>query len=307
MKRSVHHALVARASAQHGLLSAHDVRALAGGRGAAELVASGWWRRALPGVLAPASVANSPALLEAAAMLWEPRSVLSHSSAARRNGFWVPADDQVWVTVEFAAAKRPVAGLRLVRTRRFDLRYQCDGLHRWTHPDRTLVDLSMVLTRLQLEASLLSAVRAGVATAAQVAEAAAALRTRPGVSTLLAVTALWLPERESLLEDRLDGLVRAAAPDERVERQYPLGGRHGAGHDRVDVAIPELRLAFEADGLLFHSTDQQLAADQARDRRLLTRGWQTVRFREGSLDDAPAVRRELSAIVLRRRQDLRAA
>lgn len=307
VKRSVNRALVARAATQRGLLSSRDVRELAGDRGVSSLLAEGWWREVLPGVLAPAGSVDDRDLLETAAMLWERRSVLSHSSAARRHGFWVPDDERVWVTVEYDAPKRPVPGLRLVRTRRFELRYETDGLHRWTPADRTLVDLAMVLTRPQLEASLLSAVRGRATTAAAVAEAAASLRSRPGTSTLLAVTALWQPERESLLEDRLDALVRSAVPDERVERQHALLRRDGSRHVRIDVAIPGLRLAFEADGLLHHSSDAQVAADQARDRSLLARGWQTVRFREGSLDDEAAVRRDVRAIVLRRREDLRVA
>ncbi|MGZ6826646.1 MAG: endonuclease domain-containing protein [Mycobacteriales bacterium] len=307
MKRSVNRALVARAAAQRGLLCSRDVRELAGEKGVASLLAEGWWRELLPGVLAPAGSVAAQDLLETAAMLWEPRSVLSHGNAARRNGFWVPDEDRVWVTVEFDAPKRPVAGLRLVRSRRFELRYETDGLHRWTHADRTLVDLAMTLSRPQLEASLLSAVRSRATSAAAVAEAASCLRTRPGTSTLLAITALWEPQRESLLEDRLDALVRAAVPDERVERQHVLLRRDGSRHVRIDVAVPDLRLAFEADGLLHHSTDAQVAADQARDRSLLARGWQTVRFREGSLDDSAAVRRDVRAIVLRRRQDLRVA
>jgi very-short-patch-repair endonuclease len=117
---------------------------------------------------------------------------------------------------------------------------------------------------------------------------------------------LWTPERETLLEDRLHGHV-CAVVTERVERQFVIERRNGSVRARIDVAIPELRLAFEADGLFFHSTDEQIAADQHRDRDLMKRGWLTARFREGVLDDGARVRADVRAIVERRRQDRRAA
>ena len=164
----------------------------------------------------------------------------------------------------------------------------------------------MVLSRKQLEAVLLSAVRQGVVTAAAVLAHADHLRGRKGVRLVRDVVELWTPQRESLLEDRLFEDVRSVAGVEAV-RQLPVLRPGGPLVARVDVALPELRLAFEADGLHFHSTDVQIAADQKRDRLLLALGWLTVRFREGVLDDRPAVRREITAVVDRRRRDLRAA
>jgi len=89
-----------------------------------------------------------------------------------------------------------------------------------------------------------------------------------------------------------------------VKRQVTVPDTAGRPVARLDIAAPELRLAFEADGLLFHSTDAQLAADQRRDRALLARGWTVVRFREGPLDDRSAVRADLAAIVARRSRDV---
>lgn len=304
MKRAITRALLDLACSQHALLAAADVQQLAGDYHA--MLSEGYWREVLPGVLGPAATTDTPALLEAAAMLWEPRSVLSHFNAARHNGFWVPDDDQVWVTTEYTGSKRQLDNLHLVRSRQFPESYLRQGLIRWTFPDRTLVDLSMCLTPKQLEASLLSAIRAKATTAADVAACAEPLRTRPGVTELLVITSLWRPERESMLEEQLFADVLLAAPDEEVRRQLVLPGRGQDSGVRLDVALPRLRLAFEADGLFFHSTDEQIAADQARDRRLLCQGWSTMRFREGALDDRAAVRRDVRDVVDRRRADLAA-
>jgi very-short-patch-repair endonuclease len=266
-------------------------------------VATGLWREVLPGVLAPAAI--EPAL-DSAAMLWDPRCVLSHHDAARRTGIWAPDTDDVHVTVEWDNGRRKAPGLEVHRSRQFDDRYRHDGFHRWTRPGRTLVDLSQLLTRAQLEASLLSGVRSGELEVAEVLEAAEGLHTRQGVPTLLELAGLWSPERESLLEDKLHGDV-VSVVGAGVSRQLKVLERDGSVFARIDVAVEALRLAFEADGLFWHSTDAQIAADQKRDRGLYARGWHTVRFREGPLDNRISVRREVAAVVERHRQDLHAA
>ena len=38
----------------------------------------------------PATVEVTDEVVESAVMLWDPRSLLSHYSAARRDGIWVP-------------------------------------------------------------------------------------------------------------------------------------------------------------------------------------------------------------------------
>jgi very-short-patch-repair endonuclease len=101
--------------------------------------------------------------------------------------------------------------------------------------------------------------------------------------------------------------VVAVAGGFAVERQFVVRSAAGDFLGRTDVAIPELRAAFEADGLFFHSTDEQIRSDQLRDRRFMTAGWQTARFREGPLGDRRAVRRDIAAIIAARRRELPAA
>ena len=304
MSRAHERALAALAHEQHGLLTAADLSRVTGRPDELRRrLRGGAWQQVLPGVVVPAAVQVSRDLLASAAVLWAPDGVLSHHEAARREGIWVPEPGRLRIAVPFASPKRSVARVEVVRTRHLPEDVRTDGFHRWTAPARTVVDLGMVLTRRQLEAVLLAAVRRGGCTAAEVEAAAAELPGRAGLADVRAVTALWAPERESLLEDGLVADLTAAVP-EPVVRQHKVFDARGRLVARVDAAIVELRIAFEADGLFYHSTTEQIASDQQRDRELLRLGWLVVRYREEALADHAAVRREVAALVARRRLDV---
>ena len=296
------------ARVQDGLLSDADLWAVT--RRADELrrrVRSHRWQLVLPGVIAPAAIPVSRSLREAAAMLWLPAGALSHFSAARQDDIWVPEDERAWATVPFADRHRSRRGVEIMRTRHVPARWTTNGFLRWTPAARTIVDLGMCLDERELSAALLSAVRKQKTTAAQVLAAAEGLDGRAGLSLVRRVAGLWAPERESLLEDGLYDDVCSVVPSAKVQRQHDVRDRSGQILGRADVAVPELRLVFEADGLMFHSTDAQIAADQRRDRSFLGIGWQTARFREGVAGDREMVRRDIRAMVEARRRQLSAA
>lgn len=306
MSRAQDRELVTIAHRQRGLLLPQDLTSVTGRPDEwRRRLRSGLWQQVLPRVLAAATADVTDELRASAAMLWEPRALLSHHEAAAREGIWVPDRERLRVTVPFSSKKRSLAELEVIRSRVMPSTFQTDGFHRWTPAPRTVVDLAMVLTRKQLEAVLLSAVRHHKATAAEVEATADQLSGRAGLGDLRRVTALWSPERESFLEDLLFEDVRSQC-HEAVTRQAQVRDRSGQ-LNRIDVAVVSLRLAFEADGLAFHSTDQQIAADHRRDRRLMVLGWLTVRFREDALADRRAAREEVRALIDRRRRDLRAA
>lgn len=50
------------------------------------------------------------------------------------------------------------------------------------------------------------------------------------------------------------------------------------GPYRVDLAIPEKKVAIELDGHEFHKTRQQRTQDAKRERYLQKQGWQIIRF-----------------------------
>jgi hypothetical protein len=307
MPASVERALATLARGQGGVLHERDlVDATGRSDELRRRLRSGIWQQVLPRVIAPAVTEVDRDLIGAAAMLWAPAGWLSHHDAARREGIWVPDDSRVWVGVPFKDGHRSRPGLEVIRTRHAP-RLRTDGFLRWAAPARTIVDLAQLLDERTLSAVLLSAVRKDKATAFDVAAAAEPLAGRAGLAVLSRVVGLWTPERESLLEDGLYADVSSIAVGYKVERQFVVRSRSGDYLGRADVAIEELRLAFEADGLLFHSSDAQVAADQLRDRRFMGAAWQTARFREAALGDRSIVRRDIAAIIEARRRQLRVA
>jgi len=53
----------------------------------------------------------------------------------------------------------------------------------------------------------------------------------------------------------------------------------------VDGAFPQLKLAVEADGKLFHSSPEQIQRDQQRDADLARMGWDVLRFTDADIDN----------------------
>ncbi|HHU37974.1 MAG TPA: hypothetical protein GXZ45_01600 [Propionibacterium sp.] len=73
----------------------------------------------------------------------------------------------------------------------------------------------------------------------------------------------------------------------------------------LDFALPELRLAFEADGYAWHSDRSAFEYDRDRDFDLAAQNWQVVRISASFLDHrSPEVRRRISAIVRHRAEFL---
>lgn len=77
-----------------------------------------------------------------------------------------------------------------------------------------------------------------------------------------------------------------------VVAQYPLGPY------RTDFAIPNLKLAIEADGDEWHSKEEAVAHDRQRDAQLSYHGWTVARFSESELKERmPDVERTMTMIV----------
>jgi very-short-patch-repair endonuclease len=55
----------------------------------------------------------------------------------------------------------------------------------------------------------------------------------------------------------------------------------------VDVALPELRVAFEVDGMAFHVDADRFGRDRHRQNTLVALGWTVVRFTWADLTDRP--------------------
>lgn len=121
---------------------------------------------------------------------------------------------------------------------------------------------------------------------------------RRGAAALRAVVRSSLPRKgiESMLELALQRLV-GSCPVPRPELQHKIvvaGGRRF----RLDSAWPELRIAVEADGRLWHSTRKEFERGMARIRAITAAGWDHYRYGWADVHQQPAtVRAEITAVV----------
>jgi hypothetical protein len=138
------------------------------------------------------------------------------------------------------------------------------------------VDVGRVLDRDGVESVLAVALQKGGATVEEVDAALTRAWRTAGTGLVRDVLLHYRPEWESVLSARFGRLTQGTGLD--LEPGFVL--RHGPEIVAVlDFAVPELKLAFEADGWAYHGTKEQQQADRRRDRRLLIEyGWTTVRL-----------------------------
>jgi very-short-patch-repair endonuclease len=85
----------------------------------------------------------------------------------------------------------------------------------------------------------------------------------------------WVQEAMQRAESPIEKLMISAFccwPDCRPICQHQLAGY------RLDFAFTDVRLAVEIDGHAYHSSKEDRAKDNDRDRNLLALGWHTLRF-----------------------------
>ena len=75
---------------------------------------------------------------------------------------------------------------------------------------------------------------------------------------------------ESVIEDWLYTEFRCAGIQ--LQTQYPVG------KFRLDMADPKIKLAIECDGRAYHTSDEQVKYDKARDKIIKKEGWTIKRF-----------------------------
>lgn len=149
-----------------------------------------------------------------------------------------------------------------------------------TRPIRTFVDLGAVLSPDELETVLNEGIRRNLLSVSSIwrrLEAFGPLRR--GNATVRAVLHRHVPERrppESVLETRFLQLVRSAGLPEPVP-QFQVKLVDGAVV-RLDFAYPQLKVAIELDGSLYHSGVAKKKRDRQRDNQLGTIGWRVLRF-----------------------------
>lgn len=145
-----------------------------------------------------------------------------------------------------------------------------------TVPARTLLDLGAVVKVDVVEPALEDAVLRELVSFRRLLRTVERLGAsgRNGAGTLR-----WLLEArdpataptESMLEDRLVRVLRGGGLPEPV-RQYRVG------RVRVDLAYPDVRLAIEADGRVWHAGRTDLQRNSSKGNLLVGLGWRVLHF-----------------------------
>jgi hypothetical protein len=210
-----------------------------------------------------------------AALLTAPNAVASHRSAAALLGMDVVAPARPEITVANERRRRLV-GVDVHRTRtlaRIDVTTTNGVPH--TKTGRTLLDLAAVLSSVDLEAAVDSALRDGLESPAHLARRLVAngVQGRTGARTLVDIvadrSARGVPgsRAELRLERRL---VAAGVPD--PVRQYELRTDRRAVI-RFDWAWPWAHAALEFQSWRFHSARAAWRRDEVRRNRATALGW----------------------------------
>jgi very-short-patch-repair endonuclease len=295
MGESPRHALAQVAERQLGLISTQQVVEAGLSAGYAQFrvverdwsrIHRGWYR-----------IGVGPMTLDqqilAAQLIAGPAAVISHFTAARRQGLDVPRTQLIDVTVPYPCSGGRYQGTRIFRTR--DLRPENINTklkpYRYTSVERTVLDLAAELTGFWFNALVFSALRLDRDNAffiegilrAQGEGKAGALQLR----TLLERRANDSALPASVAESFLDDVVQQT--DLKPELQYELSPQH-----HVDFAWPEHKLAVEVDGWGGHSSLLAHQTDRSRDVEATLKGWATLRF---TWDDVTKRRKETLAKI----------
>jgi hypothetical protein len=240
----------------------------------------GEWERVFRGVYRDTAAPHSAIqMLRAAFVVAGPESVISHASAAWLWGLIRQAPAMPELSVRHASGSRPrPPGVIVHRSRDLDpSRASLRQTMPVTNPLRTLADMAGTVPPALLTEAVDRALASKLVTVAGlVAELARLSRKgRPGVRALrreLAARGFVGTPHPSVLESRLHrlaaSLVPLGIPHPSIELSAGLDGEY-----RLDLAWPDVMLAVEVDGYVWHFSPEHVTHDEARRRRLRRMGW----------------------------------
>jgi very-short-patch-repair endonuclease len=217
-----------------------------------------------------------------------PATVLSHRSAASLYGIARQRGNAIHVSVPAHSRRRSSRGITVHRRKELGATQKL-GVPVTTIED-TLIDLATQTTTDQLEQAINEADKRDLIDPDALREAVADVK-RPGAARMRKL---------------LDGFARTDSPLERaflrIAKQAglppPQTQAELNGH-RVDFFWPGLNLVVETDGLRYHRTPAQQAADRVRDQDHLVAGLTALRFTRAQVQHDPtrvvAVLREVAA------------
>lgn len=237
--------------------------------------------RLLPGVYCEPGLAADFETRARALHLLDPDALLVGRAAARAT-WWPDLPVPEVVAARHTHAPAP-AGFRWTDRRiPLDLTVDLPGGFRATDPALTVLDLIADLGGVAVDEAL----RRGAVTLH-------ALESALGDSPARAGNAL---RRRLLHDSRDEPWSEAERAFHRLVREATLPWRYATnlrvrlaeGSYVLDVALPELRLAFEVDGREHHGTGVAFVADRRRDVHLSLAGWAVHRFAAVTVTDEPA-------------------
>lgn len=219
--------------------------------------------------------------------------VPSHSAACRSTAAWLYGvdvlrnkEDQIGGTLEVAVVEGAAAIRRPGVKSYVEILPESDivevaGL-RATSPLRTATDLIRWLGRYHAIGAADAFLRSGLVTVEQLIADEQLWFGFRGVRQLRELIRFADPSAESPRESWLRLLLHDAGfPG--TELQVPVDRGPGLEPYRLDLAIVELKVAFEYDGVEWHPPEQQ-AADDERRAYIRGQGWTLIVVRRGDLE-----------------------
>lgn len=278
---------LARRACEQGWLTPDQVRSSA-------------WRRVLRGVYADAALPDTHGLrIAAAGLVLPPSAVVAGRSAAWLLGMHGAASGTSPVEVLVPREHRfgPVTGL-LIRQGTVDEADLVDvrGLRR-TGALRTACDLARWEPTPEAVVLLDTALARGVVTATDLRARVAAPGRGPGSRAARGAVELADGRAESPQESRTRVLLAMAGLV--LVPQFEVHDDDGRWVARVDLALPELRIAVEYDGA-WHGEAGQLARDRSRLNRLTAAGWLVLHLTAADLRHPEEVVARLRALIASR-------
>jgi very-short-patch-repair endonuclease len=232
----------------------------------------------------------------AAVLACGPGSVLSHESAGAAARICSEPPNEIHVSVLRGGRRRHV-GIVSHRRLRLDPIELTD--HRgipMTDVVLTLTDLATYLRDRDLEAAIREADKRNLIDPESLRRTLATRPRRPGMARLER-----LLDRHTfrLTDSELERMFLRLVDVTRLPR--PLTQQVVNGH-RVDFFWPDLGLVVETDGLRYHRTPSQQAADHDRDQSHAAAGLTPLRFTHAQIRyEAELVKRRLAAVASRLR------
>lgn len=163
-------------------------------------------------------------------------------------------------------------------------------------PERTLLDLTRVLTHEALVCALDAALHERLVTVAGTERSLVERAGRPGAALLRRALSDADGRSESPLESLSRLLLRPVLPG--LVPQLRVLDEAGRVLARLDLGDEEQQIAVESDGARWHRGEAALAADRRRERTLVARGWRVEHVTWRDVRRYPEqTRRRIAALV----------